>query len=81
MHWSFQLTPSRRPYEVTPNDSTILPDPAPIYVGVGGDVRLKAVGSSSPVTYRNVPSGGKIDVRVSRVYADGTTASGLIAEA
>lgn len=82
MHWSTKVTPSRNPYAVTPSDTVPLPTvPKGIYVGTGGDVRLQGVGATAPVTYVNVPAGAFIAVEVSQVFATGTTASDLIAEA
>jgi len=76
------LTPSRRPYSVTPHDGDPLPlVPKGLYVGTGGDVTLRGLDAESDVTYRNLPDASYIAVRVSHVRATGTTASDLIAEA
>ena len=67
---------------VTPSDTEPLsPLPKGIYVGTGGDVRLRAVGSDADVTYKNMASGSYIAVRVAFIRATGTTAADMIAEA
>ncbi len=74
--------PSRAPFAIVPSDSVILPGiPKGIYVGVGGDVTLRGIGSSADVTYRNLPDASYIAVRALYVRTSGTTASALIAEA
>lgn len=74
---------SAAPYPIVPNNGADLPViPFGIYVGTGGDVRLKG---SEPgaveVTYKNLPDASYIAVRAARVYATGTTATNMIAEA
>lgn len=71
---------SINPYPIAPHDTDPLPVvPKAIYVGTGGDVVLRGIGSSTDVTFKNVPSGGEIMVRASHVRATGTTASDLVA--
>lgn len=73
---------ARRPYAVSPDDSTPLAlVPKGIYVGTGGDVTLRGVDATADVTYRNLPDASYIAVRASHVRATGTTAVDLIAEA
>lgn len=68
------------PYAVTPNDSTDLATiPKGIWVGTGGDVRLRGVNSVADVTFKAVPSGFIIPVRASRILATGTTATDIVA--
>jgi hypothetical protein len=76
------LAPSTAPFAVTPHDSDPLPSvPKGIFVGVGGDVRLRGVGGAADVTYRNLADGAYIAVRASHVRATGTTAADLVGEA
>lgn len=49
-----------------------------IYIGSGGDIALQLLGTNAPVTFRNVPAGTVIDVRVARVWAAGTTATDIV---
>lgn len=76
------LAPSRLAFAITPDDVAELSvQPKGIYVGTGGDVTLRATGSSADVTYRNLADGSYIAVRSSHVRATGTTATSLIGEA
>lgn len=72
-------SPSLNPFAVTPSDSVELATiPKALWVGTGGDVRLKGVNGQA-VTFKSVPSGHIIPVRASLVYATGTTAADIIA--
>jgi len=63
---------------VSPSDTGDLPFVTrALYIGTGGDVRVLTL-EGQDVTYRNL-SGTKV-VRVTRVFATGTTASDIIAE-
>jgi hypothetical protein len=65
---------------VTPNDSTDLTViPRGLWIGVGGDVCLLAMGDTSEVTLKNVPTGSYLPVRAKRVKATNTTATNIIA--
>ncbi|MDP2129988.1 MAG: hypothetical protein U0975_16335 [Erythrobacter sp.] len=69
-------------YAIVPHDTDPLPVvPKAIYVGTGGDVVLRGIGSDQDVTFRNVPAGLDLMVRASHVRATGTTASDLVAYA
>ena len=69
--------PARHAFAVTPSDSADLGSWAlALYVGVAGDVKLDTWGGET-VTFANVPV-GILPVRARRVYATGTTASGII---
>jgi hypothetical protein len=61
---------------VTPNDSADLPRSGILYVGTGGSIAITTVGGDT-LTLTGVPSGSWIPVRVKRVFATGTTASGM----
>ena len=63
---------------VVPSDSTDLTITSrAIYVGTSGDLRVTTA-SGSIVTFSNVPE-GILPMRVSRVHASGTTATGIVA--
>lgn len=69
--------PARHAFAVTPSDGTDLTNRVvALYVGAAGDVKLDTWGGET-VTFTNVPV-GVLPVRVRRVYATGTTASGII---
>lgn len=73
------MSPAEVCFPITPNDGDdlVLATKA-IYVGQGGDVALISVGGKKEVTFRNVPSGSVLDVRVRAVRSGGTTASDLV---
>lgn len=74
------LAPSERVFAVLPNDTGPLATvPKYLYVGGGGAVTLRTVGSSQDVVFENVPAGGYLYVRASHVRATGTTATAIVA--
>lgn len=75
---------------ITPADGTNLPVPTKaIYVGGAGDIKVDMQGSCAnpnvsngdggTVTFKAVPVGTVLPIRVTRVYAAGTTATLLLA--
>lgn len=76
------VLPARTAKAIVPSDGVALdPIPRGIYVGTGGDVTVRPIGSAADVTYRNMSDCSYIGIRVSHVRATGTTAGNLIAEA
>lgn len=74
--------PALRAFSVVPSDTVPLnPIPKGIYVGTGGTVVLRGVGSDQDVTYKNLANGSYISVRAAFVRATGTTAQDMVAEA
>ena len=72
-------SPARDCFAIAPDDALELTAVTKaIYVGTGGDVVLRAVESVSDVTFRNVPSGAILDVRVAAIRSIGTTASDIV---
>jgi len=65
---------------VTPSDSTPLTAGVALYVGTGGDVVVIPVDAvtNDPLTFKNVPSGSVLPVRVRQVLATNTTATDFI---
>lgn len=49
-----------------------------LYIGVGGTVTLRSVGSAADVTFVGLASGSLLPVRVCAVRNTGTTAAGLV---
>ncbi|MEE4290062.1 MAG: hypothetical protein V2J14_11880 [Erythrobacter sp.] len=49
-----------------------------IYVGTGGDIRLRALHSDIDVTLTGVPSGSILPIRVRALRVSGTTASNIV---
>lgn len=72
--------PARNAFAIQPGQPLAM-IPAVIYVGGAGDITLRAVDSTSDVTYRSVPAGTYLTVRAEEIRAAGTTASDLIGEA
>ncbi|WP_108792108.1 spike base protein, RCAP_Rcc01079 family [Erythrobacter sp. Alg231-14] len=71
--------PARQAFAITPDDNAELSTFAKaIYVGRGGDVMLRAVGSESDVTFVNVGGGTILDVRCRAIRVTGTTAAEIV---
>lgn len=71
--------PAENAFAVTPNDSTDLTHAArALFVGGAGDIKVDTVGGDT-VTFTGVTAGSIFPVRVSRVYATGTTATNIVA--
>lgn len=71
-------SPASRAFAITPNDSTDLTTQTrALYVGTAGNLVVTLVGDSSSVTFSNVAAGYH-PLRVKRVHATSTTATGLI---
>ncbi len=63
---------------ITRHDTTVQPKFAAIYVGVGGDVKVKDAAGNT-VTFKNVPSGSILPVaNVELVYLTDTSATDLV---
>ncbi len=72
-------SPAAHAVAVTPSNSVDLTTAArALYIGVAGDVKVDMVGGETAVTFTAVPV-GFLPVRVTRVYATGTTATGIVA--
>ncbi len=70
--------PARDADAITPSDTTDLPSATrALYVGEAGDLQVQMV-SGQTVTLSNVQAGIVYPLRVSRVLAAGTTATGLV---
>ena len=51
-----------------------------LYIGTGGDIEVTAIGSSSPVVFKNIPDGSFLPVIVSSITAGVyTTVSDIVA--
>ena len=73
------IAPARVAFSIVPNDTEALGVTAKaLYVGTGGDVAIRAAGSSSDVVLRNVASGSLLPIRVSAVRIVGTTAANIV---
>ena len=73
------MAPAEMCFAITPDDGADLPRATKaIYIGEGGDVTLVPVRGEEQVTFRNLPSGFILDVRVKAIRATGTTAREIV---
>lgn len=73
------MAPASRCFAIAPSDTAELAQVTKaIYVGTAGDVVLRSADSTQNVTFRNVPAGAILDVRVLAVKATGTTAADIV---
>jgi hypothetical protein len=71
--------PARNAFDITPHaTNTLAAVTRGLYVGVGGDVNVRLVGSQSDHIFKNVPSGTTLAIEVDRVYVANTTATNMI---
>ena len=71
--------PASNAVEIVPSDTVDLATtPRWLHIGVAGALKVHMKGASTPVTFTNVPA-GRFDIRVDRIFALGTTASGIVA--
>lgn len=71
--------PAQMCFDITPDDSSSLTVVTKaLYVGEAGDLVVVSQRNSTPVTFRNVPSGFILDIRAKAVHATGTSASNII---
>ncbi|NQX94812.1 MAG: hypothetical protein HRT64_07845 [Erythrobacter sp.] len=73
------VAPASDCFAITPHDTDDLPKATKaLFIGVGGDVVLQPVSGSGDITFRNLPDGSVLDVRVRAIRATGTTAANLV---
>nr|WP_298925250.1 hypothetical protein [uncultured Erythrobacter sp.] len=73
------IAPARVAYSITPQDGVELSTSAKaLYVGTGGDITFRAVGSETDVVLRNVVSGTILPIRIAAIQATGTTAADMV---
>jgi len=69
--------PASSGFSITPSDSTDLPETVrALYVGTGGNLSVRML-SGETLTLANVPAGSLLPLRVTRVFANATTASAI----
>lgn len=72
-------SPGYAAFDITKHDTNALTEVTrAIYVGTGGDIVLRAIGSAADVTLKGVPQGALVPLRVSHVRSTGTTAADLV---
>jgi len=73
------VEPATQAVAITPNDEKdLVTATRGIYVGVSGDLTVDLVGGSSEIAFVNLAAGVIHPLRVTRVYATGTTATSII---
>lgn len=71
--------PARRAAPVIPSGAQPLTQvPKALFVGSGGDIRLRCTDDDAPVLFRNIPSGSILPVRPAHILSDGTSATDLV---
>jgi len=71
--------PARQAFAITPHATNeIDPLPKAIFVGTGGNIIGRPVGSSADVTFKNLADGQILDVRFQYIRASGTTAADIL---
>ena len=64
---------------IQPSDETPLPETSrALYIGAGGSLRVRMLSGES-LDFEGVPAGALLPVRVTHVFATGTTARNLVA--
>lgn len=77
-HQSSLNSPAKSATEVSPSNSVALGEATrALYVGGAGDLRVTMV-SGETVTFRALPAGCLLPVRVAQVHQTGTTATGIV---
>lgn len=71
-------SPAENAAAVTPADTALTNTPRALYVGTGGDVVVYMKGSTTAITFANVPGGTWLPLRVDQVRA-ATDASDIVA--
>ena len=72
-------SPATSAFAITPNDSADLAETTrAVYVGTGGNVTCILADDSSSVLFTTISSGTMLPIRVKKVLATGTTASGIV---
>jgi hypothetical protein len=70
--------PASYGFPVTPSDSTVLSETTRgLYVGTTGDISALMVSGAS-ITLSSVPAGSLLPLRLTKIMATGTTASGIV---
>jgi len=71
--------PARQAFAITPHATNeIDPLPKAIFVGTGGNIVGRPVGSSADATFKNLADGQILDVRFQYIRASGTTAADIL---
>jgi hypothetical protein len=73
------ISPARNAFTVLPSDADDLTSATKaLYVGSGGNLKVRLIDAEADVTFVNVPSGSVLAIRIAAVRANGTTAADLV---
>lgn len=71
--------PTTNAFAITPSDDAFFSQPTrEIYVGGAGDLKVVMLKTDTAVTFKAVPVGTTLRIRVRKVLATGTTATQLL---
>ncbi len=72
------ISPATAAFPVTPDDTLDLSEiTRAVYIGAGGALSVRML-SGDTVTFSGVLAGSMLPLRIDRVFATGTTASGIV---
>lgn len=72
------ISPATAAFAVTPNDTLDLPEVTrAVYIGASGVLAVR-MSSGETVTFPGVLGGSTLPLRIDRVLATGTTATGIV---
>ena len=73
------IAPARTAFNLVASDTDDLPHATKaVYVGTGGDIVMRAIGSDTDVALLNVVTGSVLAIRIKAIRITGTTAQNLI---
>ena len=73
------VAPAESCFAIQPDDTAELPRATKaLFIGIGGDLVLRAVCDREAVTFRNLAAGSVLDVRARAVLRSGTTAGDIV---
>lgn len=73
------IAPAKDAFPIVPSDSEALATATKaIYIGIGGDIVLRAIDGKADVQFAGVASGAILPIRVSAVRLSGTTAENIV---
>ncbi|RPF71519.1 spike base protein, RCAP_Rcc01079 family [Aurantiacibacter spongiae] len=73
------MAPAEECFPVTPaDDADLARVTKAIYIGEGGDIVVRTLANDEDVTFRNVPAGAVLSLRVRAVRSAGTTAGAIV---
>ena len=71
--------PARQAAPLAPSDEQKLERiPKALFIGTGGDIRLRCIDDDAPGLFRHLPSGSILPVRAEQILANGTSAADLV---